>query len=1747
MTGAGFLPAAHQRVFLLTYFKISKTQSIDTPGVIERVSTLFRGYPSLIQGFNTFLPPGFRIECNQIRRKSCSSHEADLVTVFSPGGVTNKTSLFPRDGSAVMIFKDLTSGSLPDGWASANFSSESSPNHQNATTSPGDMISKDLSASLRAEISTSAIPSSKNSRSMQPTKHDHSLASTKSLRPSNHNKSHSIELIPGPTSRKRSPHPDDSSQTLQNGADVLSGPLSRKQPRLGNIKTSSSSSTKDGLVGNPSVLVHALETSTDLSQRAPSGRSSNPVGESSLPRPRAGRVTSVQNAFASRAASPAPNHPSSSETNASKEFIAPSINIGELRSNLESSDSVKAGLTDSKISKPSYSTVQGLNQAQSSTGSKPVEFNYAINYVNKIKHRFIDQPEIYKTFLEILQTYQRDGMPIDSVYVKVTHLFSNAVDLLDEFKQFLPDLNNSTSTTGGGLNNTKSANMPANKSHPISKRLPSTAFQNSQASASAQKSQLDKHSIPLAHPQPIANTSHSFGTIFGISSELSKQHRSAPSQINRPPSNTSGLLPQESNACDPHKTTPSRSITPNLSYTKINRHSPSSKLLDPQVISDASLQTFDPQVINSGTISSKPPTPVPSSHLPRIQAHNAPVALTHELSKSPLRRNTQSATLPESILLNHKWSQSKKSSQPHVDEDDNGSPRKKRTLSATDSQNGSAERLNPMISTIKQQKSHSENSSPNPFPSEPFAGKPPIGKGRRLKTKVSISTISPELNSLSKSHGRQNLEAGNTRNFSKPEGVLSHKTLDPTMSEPLKHLHTKSHLSRNPHTFEVLNQSLRSALPVRYSTWNPSFMETHDAMGGRTLTNTKELVLFESIKNYLNDKDTWLEFLRVLELYNLSIIDFKTLLDRISEFVGDNDELLEDFKGLVGYDIKNDGLVKDEVWEIKNRDVQEREKVDATMIQREYGPSYKRLPRAEIDLACSGRDELCWSVLNDEYFGAAKFGTESGGPGHRKTNFEEVVAMTEGERAHFSYWLECISRTIGHLESLRVRIDSMDDIERSNFQLGENLGGQSPSIYHRTLRKVYESKYESSILPYLRDYPATSVPIVLRRLKELELSWKSAESQWNVIWREVEKKNYYKAQDHQVVAFKSEEKLLLKGTNMLRELQELKEKRTCLVLDVALDFKKKPSPIEITGQGLAAIDLDEGNPPFSGKAHDPFQLKTCITDTESFQTPPIRDTHQVELGFQDMDVFFDVLRIVVMSLDRTAMSNPERRRIDETIRIFIPALWNISALDLEKQIPIIYDDESSEPSDDYQSTSQPVESSYQHDLLDKKGVESLTQGLLKIQTAQQIFQDESQKYDTPLALSPVSSLKELGGSQSKIIGTNSTAAHLQVNCGHPYQLTPNEINGAGLGFANMNKWTTISLPSDIVPASYTDPRVKRWLNLFGTSTFYLLLRLLHTLYSRLLKLKTIALQLSEQTPTWRRINPVAIELGLTHAILGVDDHPQPSLQLYPYCLDQLSRYYDGEIDSAQFEESIRVAFPKDGYLLSTVDKLTNAILKQFLQIHQEPRNKELLHLLKRERELNSTSPVTQIAYRNEAQKIVEDSDLIRAEWTETDLLLHYVDTYEYETNTELIPSNSVGTPYLRANLNIESEVEEEDEEPKGKDNKRDGERQYEKVRRRRILANQRGLSVKIDPSSYGMKLVSSEGRSDLLIVYNSINKVNRKATDKGEGEGVEEDVFERVEFNRKERFERWLEKRLQELSDMGSFKYEFEPLINNIK
>lgn len=70
---------------------------------------------------------------------------------------------------------------------------------------------------------------------------------------------------------------------------------------------------------------------------------------------------------------------------------------------------------------------------------KPVEFEEAINFVNKIKTRFQDDDRVYKEFLEILNMYRKESKSITEVYHEVASLFHHHPDLLDEFTHFLPE------------------------------------------------------------------------------------------------------------------------------------------------------------------------------------------------------------------------------------------------------------------------------------------------------------------------------------------------------------------------------------------------------------------------------------------------------------------------------------------------------------------------------------------------------------------------------------------------------------------------------------------------------------------------------------------------------------------------------------------------------------------------------------------------------------------------------------------------------------------------------------------------------------------------------------------------------------------------------------------------------------------------------------------------------------------------------------------------------------------------------------------------------------------------------------------------------------------------------------------------------------------------------------------------------------------------------------------------------------
>ncbi|XP_058419628.1 paired amphipathic helix protein Sin3b isoform X4 [Diceros bicornis minor] len=117
--------------------------------------------------------------------------------------------------------------------------------------------------------------------------------------------------------------------------------------------------------------------------------------------------------------------------------------------------------------------------------SDSVEFNNAISYVNKIKTRFLDHPEIYRSFLEILHTYQKEqlstkgrpfrGMSEEEVFTEVANLFRGQEDLLSEFGQFLPEAKRSLFTGNGPceVNSVQKSEHEKNLEHSKKRSRPS--------------------------------------------------------------------------------------------------------------------------------------------------------------------------------------------------------------------------------------------------------------------------------------------------------------------------------------------------------------------------------------------------------------------------------------------------------------------------------------------------------------------------------------------------------------------------------------------------------------------------------------------------------------------------------------------------------------------------------------------------------------------------------------------------------------------------------------------------------------------------------------------------------------------------------------------------------------------------------------------------------------------------------------------------------------------------------------------------------------------------------------------------------------------------------------------------------------------------------------------------------------------------------------------------------------------------
>lgn len=270
-------------------------------------------------------------------------------------------------------------------------------------------------------------------------------------------------------------------------------------------------------------------------------------------------------------------------------------------------------------------------------------------------------------------------------------------------------------------------------------------------------------------------------------------------------------------------------------------------------------------------------------------------------------------------------------------------------------------------------------------------------------------------------------------------------------------------------------------------------------------------------------------------------------------------------------------------------------------------------------LACSGRDQLCRSVLNDEWVSHPTWASEEAGfVVNKKTPFEEALHKSEEERHEYHVQIEALTRTIAVMEPINSRIDEMTNEERANFKLKADFGGPGMTIYHRIIKKVYGKDMGVEVIQALQDCPSVAVPVVLHRLKSKDEEWRRAQRDWSRTWREVDHKNYYKSLDSQGINFKQNDKKNITAKHFVTNIQSVK--------------KQQVKKWERRGW-------------------------------KSFHRGSMG--HQLEFYFKNTKVLHDALKLVYSFLGRShaQYSSQERRGIEKFLRSFVPALCMSSEAD----------------------------------------------------------------------------------------------------------------------------------------------------------------------------------------------------------------------------------------------------------------------------------------------------------------------------------------------------------------------------------------------------------------------------------------------------------------------------------------------------
>eukprot|EP00484_Ammonia_sp_Unknown_P020845 CAMPEP_0197028052 /NCGR_PEP_ID=MMETSP1384-20130603/7848_1 /TAXON_ID=29189 /ORGANISM="Ammonia sp." /LENGTH=1209 /DNA_ID=CAMNT_0042456995 /DNA_START=176 /DNA_END=3805 /DNA_ORIENTATION=+ len=214
--------------------------------------------------------------------------------------------------------------------------------------------------------------------------------------------------------------------------------------------------------------------------------------------------------------------------------------------------------------------------------------------------------------------------------------------------------------------------------------------------------------------------------------------------------------------------------------------------------------------------------------------------------------------------------------------------------------------------------------------------------------------------------------------------------------------------------------------------------------------------------------------------------------------------------------------------------------------------SYRQLPQDVVQPRCSGRHVDAATVLND-YFVSKPRGGEGGGnnenaPGGRlKSTYNEALQKSEDDLFELDMMIQTNDAARKRLEQLYKTV-----MQPKNIKFIQSTGStlmEIPPVEQRAISRLY-SEHGHKVLNLLKKMPETTIPVVLKRLREKSQEWEALKNEMKPVWKVMAKKNYFKAHDFRFTIFKSNDLKRISFKNLCKQIEErhvIKQRRNQLM------------------------------------------------------------------------------------------------------------------------------------------------------------------------------------------------------------------------------------------------------------------------------------------------------------------------------------------------------------------------------------------------------------------------------------------------------------------------------------------------------------------------------------------------------------------------------------------------------------------------